>query len=93
LFGLVLLWWQSIPPTNRDWQLDVAETAWTEVDGDKVTIHNLRDFDYETGMPAKPRWETKTVDLRQLQAVNPFINFWGVNHHLPSDCQFSIRTQ
>jgi len=34
--------------------------------GDKITIHNLRNFDYEPGKPATPRWETKVVDLSQL---------------------------
>jgi Domain of unknown function (DUF4105) len=46
-------------------------------DGDKITIHNLRNFDYELGQPAKPRWETKVVYLSQLRAVDLFINFWG----------------
>jgi hypothetical protein len=80
LFAGVALWWWSIkPPKARDWQPDVAETAWAERDGDKVTIHNLRNFDYEPGLPPKPkpRWETRVVDLHQLQAVDLFINFWG----------------
>src|ERR1700751_5537687 len=78
LFAGVALWWSSIkPPKTRDWQPDVAQTAWTERDGDKITIHNLRNFDYEPGLPPKPRWETRVVDLSQLQAVDLFINFWG----------------
>jgi hypothetical protein len=78
LFAAVALWWWSIkPPKTRDWQPDVAETAWTERDGDKITIHNLRDFDYQPGRTAAPRWETRVVDLTQLQAVDLFINFWG----------------
>lgn len=78
LFAGVVLWWWSIkPPTTRDWQPEVAQTAWTEREGDKITIHNLRNFDYELGLPPKPRWETRTVDLSQLQAVDLFINFWG----------------
>jgi Ca2+/Na+ antiporter len=78
LFTGVALWWWSIRPTNnRDWQADVAETAWTERDGNKIIIHNLRNFDYEPGLPAKPRWATKVVDLGQLRGVDLFINFWG----------------
>jgi hypothetical protein len=78
LFAGVAGWWWSIQATGkRDWQPDVAETAWTERDGDKITIHNLRNFDYEPGQPAKPRWETKVVDLSQLRGVDLFINFWG----------------
>lgn len=78
LFAGVAVWWWSIkPPKTRDWQPDVAQTAWTERDGDKITIHNLRNFDYQPGQPATPRWETRVVDLSQLQAVDLFINFWG----------------
>lgn len=75
---LVAIWWWSIkPPKTRDWQPDVAQTAWTERDGDRITIHNLRNFDYETGLAPKPRWETRVVNLGDLQAVDLFINFWG----------------
>lgn len=78
LFAGVALWWSSIKPVkSRDWQPNVAETAWTERDGDKISIHNLRNFDYQPGQPPKPQWETKVVDLSQLQAVDLFINFWG----------------
>jgi hypothetical protein len=78
LFVGVALWWWSIRPTNnRDWQPDVAQTAWAERDGDRITIYNLRNFDYEPGLPAKPRWVTKVVDLSQLRGVDLFINFWG----------------
>jgi hypothetical protein len=56
LFTGVALWrWSIKPSSNRDWQPEVAETAWTERDGDKITIHNLRNFDYESGHPVKPR--------------------------------------
>jgi len=78
LFAGVVFWWWSIQATgNRHWQPDVAETAWTERDGDKITIHNLRNFDYEPGQPANSRWETKVVDLSQLRGVDLFINFSG----------------
>jgi len=78
LFAGVAFWWWSIRATGkRNWQPEVAETAWTERDGDKITIHNLRNFDYQPGQPAKPRWETKVVDLGQLRGVDLYINFWG----------------
>jgi Domain of unknown function (DUF4105) len=75
--GVVVWWWMIQPSSNRDWQPDVAQTAWTQRDGDKITIHNLRNFDYEPGRPAQARWETKVVDLSQLRGVDLFINFWG----------------
>ena len=78
VFVGITIWWQSLKPVqNRNWQPNVAQTAWTERDGDKITIHNLRNFDYQPGLPPRPRWETRVVDLNRLQAVDLFINFWG----------------
>src|SRR3984957_9824812 len=43
-FAVVLLWWLSLKPSNdRNWQGDVAQTAWAEVQGDVGNIHNYRD--------------------------------------------------
>ena len=62
LFAGVALWWWSIQPTNkRDWQPEVAETAWTERDGDQITIHNLRNFDYEPGRRPSPGGKPKSL--------------------------------
>jgi hypothetical protein len=78
LFAGVVLWWCSIEPSgDTAWQPDVARTAWAETDGDQVTIHNFRNFDYQLGQSPQVRWETKIVDLSQLRAVDLYINFWG----------------
>ena len=48
-FVLVLIWWRTLRPTNdADWQPDVAQVAWAEVNGDKVTLHNVRNCDYRS---------------------------------------------
>ena len=46
---------------NRNWQPDVAETAWAEMNGNQITIHNLRYCDYRTETDYTPRWETRNV--------------------------------
>jgi hypothetical protein len=77
-FAVVLAWWLSLSPSNgRNWQADVERTAWVEIASDAVTIHDLRNFDYRTETDYRPRWETRTYDLSQLQAVDLFITFWG----------------
>jgi uncharacterized protein DUF4105 len=79
LFLPVLAWTLTIRPSNDGhWEPDVAQTAWAEIDGDRVTIHNFRDFDYRTATDAIPNWETKTIDLTTLQGIDLFINYWGV---------------
>src|ERR1700691_2486052 len=48
-FCCVLAWWLTLKPSNEgNWQADSARTAWVEIDGDRVTIHNLRNCDYRT---------------------------------------------
>jgi len=83
LAALVTLWWGLLQPSNeRNWQPDVSREPWAEVDGDLVTIHNMRNFDYrpedKTG-ESNPRWETRTVRLSQLTGLDAFLNFWGVS--------------
>jgi hypothetical protein len=77
-FALVTAWWLTLQPSNdRDWQPEVDRTAWAEIDGDVVTIHNVRNFDYRTATDFTPRWETRTVRLSQLTEGDLYINFWG----------------
>lgn len=77
-FVVVLGWWLSLSPTNEaDWQTDVAKLAWAETDGDLVTLHNIRNFDYRSETDYTPRWETRTVRLSQMTGLDIAINFWG----------------
>jgi hypothetical protein len=75
---LVMAWWFMLKPSNhRPWQPDVAQTAYAEINGKLVTIHNIRNFEYRTETDYTPRWETRTFDLDRLQGVDMFITYWG----------------
>lgn len=77
-FACVLTWWLSLKPSNdRSWQPDVAQTAWAEIDGDQVTIHNFRNCDYRTEGDYTPHWETRTYNLSKLRGVDLFLIYWG----------------
>lgn len=77
-FVLVLMWWLTLKPSNeRNWQADVAQLAWAEINGDEVTLHNVRNCDYRTATDFTPRWETRTVRLSRITGVDLFINYWG----------------
>lgn len=77
-FTFVLSWWLTqTPRQDRDWQPDVVELPWAEIDGDEVTLHHVRNFDYRTATEFVPRWETRKVRLSQLTGVDMFINYWG----------------
>lgn len=77
-FALVLAWWLTLKPSNdRAWQPDVAQTAWAEIDGDHVTIHNVRNCDYRTEGDYTPHWETRSYDLSQIRGMDIFLTYWG----------------
>jgi hypothetical protein len=77
-FILVLVAWRSLRPSNeRSWQPDVDRTAWAEVNGDDITLHNVRNCDYRTETDFTPRWEKRTVRLSQMTGVDVAITYWG----------------
>ena len=76
--ALIAAWWLTIRPSNtRDWQTDVAQVPYAEIEGDRVVIHNFRNFDYVTKTDFNPQWETKTVHLSNLRGIDFFTNYWG----------------
>ena len=78
-FVLVLAWWLTLKPSNdRAWQPDVAQTAWAEIDGDRVTIHNVRNCDYRTEGDYTPHWETRSFDLSQIRGHGYFFHLLGL---------------
>ena len=78
LFCVVLTWWLTLSPTNdSDWQPDVAKEAWADIQGDQVTLHNVRNCDYRTESDYTPHWETRTVHISQITGIDLAINYWG----------------
>jgi hypothetical protein len=77
-FVFVVTWWLQLKPSNkRNWQPDVSQTAWAEIDGDVVTLHNVRNCEYRTETDYTPQWETRKVKLSQITGIDIAINYWG----------------
>jgi Domain of unknown function (DUF4105) len=77
-FGAVVTWFLLIPPSNnRDWQPDVAMLPYADLNGNEVTIHNIRNCDYRTETDYTVRHYDKTFDLDKLQTVDFYVVYWG----------------
>ena len=77
VLAAALVWWFSMKPSNdRDWLPNVARTPWATVDGDRVTIHNIRNFSYRTEFDFTPAWTEKTYDLRRLEGIDIVASYW-----------------
>src|SRR5882757_4951540 len=78
-FAGLLLWWHQIVPSNqRVWADDVARTASGRVDGNLVTLSNVRNFEWRSNTDYTQRWETRTYDLNRLDSVDMVLSYWSM---------------
>src|SRR5277367_769857 len=78
-FCVVLAWWLTLKPSNdQDWRPDCARTAWAEIDGDQVAVHNVRNCDYRSETEYSNCWTDRTVSLSHLRGVDFFFVNWGI---------------
>ena len=78
VFALLVVWWLSIPASNsRDWQPEVSVTPWASIDGDRVTIHGVRNLGYRTETDFVANWEDRTYDLRKLDSADLIAVYWA----------------
>lgn len=76
-FGALVLWWQHIAPSNdRMWADDVARITSGTIQGDQVTLHNVRNFDWRSNDDYTQRWETRVYDLDKLDSVDMLMSYW-----------------
>jgi hypothetical protein len=64
LFSLIVR-----PSLNRDWNADQAVLARAKIDGDRVSITNIRNINYRSTGDYDVRYYDKTFDLRKLESV------------------------
>lgn len=75
---LVVVWWSQIAPRqDRAWTPDVARLPRATIVGSRVTIENVRNFEYRSETDFTERWETRTYDLDRLRGFDMFLSFWG----------------
>lgn len=78
VFLCILGWWLGISPRqDRDWKTDVAVLPSGVIDGEQVTINNVRNFDYRSLDDFTARYDTRTYDLSQLRGADMFVIYWG----------------
>jgi len=77
-FCILLIWWQRLMPSNnRVWADDVAEMTAGTVQGGRVTLRNVRNFDWRSNTDYTPRWETRSYELEQLDSVDMILSYWS----------------
>ncbi len=72
------LWWLRLAPSNdRVWNDDVARLLTGDVNGDVVTLTNLRDFEWRSRTDYTEHWRTRSYDLRRLHSLDMILSYWA----------------
>jgi len=78
LFAVVAVSWTMIRPTHdRNWAADLAVLPHAEIDGDRVVIHEIRNFDYRKGADPVAHYERREVSLSHLKSMDLFVSYSG----------------
>ncbi|ARO13941.1 hypothetical protein BVG79_00589 [Ketogulonicigenium robustum] len=76
--GVFALWWVSITPSNdKVWAPEVSRGVTATQTGAIVTLHNVRDFDWQTITDFTPRWEDRTYDLDKITSIDLITSVWS----------------
>jgi hypothetical protein len=78
LYLCVVAWWIAIPPTHdRNWRPEVAVMPRAFVDGDRVRLTGVRNFDYSSRNDFTVRHEEREVLLSHLTSLDFYVSYWS----------------
>lgn len=81
LVAILLLWWQMISPSHhKHWADDVAQLLKSQIEGNKVTLNNVRNFTWHSETDYIARWESRQYDLNQLVSADLVLSYWMGPH-------------
>ena len=76
-YAIFLGWSSSISPSNdKNWAADVAHGITGTINGERLTVRNLRNFSWRTEADYTEHWEERTYDLSKLRSLDLFLVYW-----------------
>ena len=78
VYLVVLVFWSTIQPSHdREWRPEVAVMPRIAIDGDRVRITGVRNFEYRSRDDFTVRYEEREVSLSRMTGVDFFISYWA----------------
>jgi hypothetical protein len=81
-FGLVLVvvavgWIRLSPSHDERWIPEFAHLPASNIDGDRVVIRNVRNFDWQSEDEFIERWEERNYSLERLERIDLIASYWA----------------
>jgi hypothetical protein len=74
----VVAWWISISPSHdRNWRPEVAVMPRATIDGDRVRLTGVRNFDFRSRNDFTARYEEREVLLSHLTGIDFYVSYWS----------------
>ena len=74
----VVAWWISISPSHdRQWRPEVAVMPRAFIDGDRVRLTGVRNFEYRTRNDFTVHYEEREISLSHLTALDFYVSYWS----------------
>jgi hypothetical protein len=75
----VVAWWLAITPSHdRHWRPEVAVMPRASIEGDRVRLTGVRNFDYRSRDDFTVRYEEREIDLSHVTGLDFFVSyFWN----------------
>jgi hypothetical protein len=74
----VVAWWISISPSHdRPWRPEVAVMPRAFIDGDRVRLTGVRNFEYHTRDDFTVHYEEREISLSHLTALDFYVSYWS----------------
>jgi len=76
-YAIFLGWSASINASNdKNWAADVAHGITGTIDGDRLSVSDVRNFSWRSEADYTERWEQRTYDLSKLRSLDLFLGYW-----------------
>ena len=76
-YAIFLTWSGSISASNdKNWAADVAHSVTGIVDGNRLSVSNVRNFSWRSEADYTENWEQRTYDLAKLRSLDLFLGYW-----------------
>lgn len=70
-------WARIVPSSEGDWPAETGRLAHATIEGDRVTIRNVRNFEWHGTDRFVERWETRTYALSSLERLDLIASYWA----------------